>query len=96
MEHEWEDEWKECMEHEWEDEWKECMEHEWEDEWKECMECIECMEHLPHDFNVAGAVERVVHTPLSHVDNHLLDSIAVVTRIDAVGSAHLDRNIAGG
>jgi hypothetical protein len=43
----------------------------------------------PHDFDVAGAVEGVVHPPLGHARDHFLYRVAMLGRIHAIGSSHL-------
>src|SRR5690606_18177786 len=54
---------------------------------------VRALERGAHHFDVADALEAVVHAPAGHLDDDLLDRLVMVLRVDAVGGAHLPRQL---
>src|SRR3546814_3577220 len=54
---------------------------------------VRAFERGAHHLDVADALERVVHAPAGHLDDHLLDRPVMVLRVDAVGRAHRARQV---
>src|SRR5690606_5967427 len=52
---------------------------------------VRTLQRRAHHLDVADALEAVVHAPAGHLDDHLLDRLVVVLRVDALGRAHLRR-----
>src|SRR5690606_14805106 len=54
---------------------------------------VRALQRRAHHLDVADALEAVVHAPASHPDDHLLDRLVVVLRVDAVGGAEVAREL---
>ena len=54
---------------------------------------VAALEGGAHQLGVAHALERVVDAAVGHIDDHLLDGLVELLRVDEVGAAELARHL---
>src|SRR5690606_9551171 len=53
---------------------------------------VRALEGGAHHLHISDALEGVIDAPGGHLDDHLLDGLVMVLRIDAIGGAHGPRH----